>query len=262
MRKLAPLSILLLCSASFAMADTFVNGNFENGSLSGWTQGAGALDPGQLTDNLSASDYLPRGAHYDLSLNASGVVTPGTDPNTDNKLNMVYSGNYSARVNDQNPDYSVSVLSQTVKNYTDTHIYFAWAAVLEASHGPTDSDVFQLSLLDNTTGKSLYNVTYNSDTAPAGLFTQSSTDWFYTDWQVTDLDVSSLTGDTFTLTLLASDCPYGGHAGYVYLDGFGGAPPPTQGGGDASATPEPATMSLMGLSLAGALFFFRKRLSA
>jgi hypothetical protein len=41
------------------------------------------------------------------------------------------------------------------------------------------------------------------------------------------------------LLVSTKDCPYGGHAGYVYLDGFGGIiPPPT--------TPEPGTLALLG----------------
>ena len=47
-------------------------------------------------------------------------------------------------------------------------------------------------------------------------------------------------GDTFTLTVLGSDCPYGGHGGYVYVDGF--APVIVPPGG----VPEPATLTLMG----------------
>jgi len=54
-------------------------------------------------------------------------------------------------------------------------------------------------------------------------------------------------GHDLTLSLLASDCPYGGHAGYVYLDGFA----PTIQPPGPNPTPEPATLALLGLGLAG-----------
>lgn len=61
-------------------------------------------------------------------------MTPGPDPIVGTLLNRVYNGGYAARINDWYNNYSVSVISQTVTNYTDPHIYFAWAAVLESSH--------------------------------------------------------------------------------------------------------------------------------
>ena len=53
-----------------------------------------------------------------------------------------------------------------------------------------------------------------------------------------------LQGHDFTLELLASDCPYGGHWGYVYLDGFGAVAVPHDPGG--GGVPEPASMLLLG----------------
>lgn len=239
-----------LLAVSNITAASFTNGAFESGNFSGWTQGSGYWTGGAAPN---PTDYLPGGSRYNASYDASGIVTAGLDPRTDNNLNMVYSGTYSARVNDSNNNYSVSVISQTVSNYTDSNIYFAWAAVLEESHGATDSDNFILKLTNDTLGITLYEVTFNSATAPPGLFTKSSSDWYYTKWQVQNLDVSAYSGDTFTLSLLGSDCPYGGHAGYVYLDGFGSVTPP--GGSDV---PEPGTVGLLAAGL-GLLIYKRRR---
>ena len=66
-------------------------------------------------------------------------------------------------------------------------------------------------------------------------------------WVVEQIDLAALSavGHDFTLTLLASDCPYSGHAGYVYLDGFGAVNPPT------GQVPEPGSLALLGLGFAG-----------
>jgi hypothetical protein len=245
-------SLVALATLPSLHAQTFVNGDFENGSLSGWQQGSGqVVNP---TTGINPADYVVGGANYNAAYNQNSIVTAGLDTNTataanpGGTLNRVYSGVYTARVNDTVNDYSVSLLQQSVTNYSGSNIFFAWAAVLEDSHGPTDSDIFKLTLRDDTTNTLLYDVTFNSATAPLGLFTQSSVNattgfrqWFFTDWQVQNLAVTS--GHDFTLSLIAADCPYGGHAGYVYLDGFGNVAPPP---GPVGAVPEPSTYGLIG----------------
>ena len=136
-----------------AVAGTFVNGGFEDGTFNGWTQGAGYWN-GYWP--IIPTDFLPGGGYYNINHNASAIVTPGPDYIVGNLLNRVYNGSYAVRVNDWYNNNSVSVISQTVTNYTDPHIYFAWAAVLEASHGPTDSNNFTLMLTDDTTHAVLY----------------------------------------------------------------------------------------------------------
>lgn len=246
------LSIVMLAGLSTTplLADSFTNGGFETGTLAGWTQGGGSWYGGWPLD---AKTYLPGGSNYSTPNNY--VVSSGIDPISG--LNKVYSGNYAAKVNDSLNDYSVSVISQTVSNYTDPTIYFAWAAVLQGSHDLTDSDNFTLQLIDETTSNTLYNVSYSSASAAGTALFKTSADWFYTDWQVQSLDVSAFQGDTFTLLLLGSDCPYGGHAGYVYLDGFGAAPPPP---GDPSPVPEPSSLVLLGSGTAFLATSIRARL--
>ena len=212
--------------AGAARADTFVNGSFENGTLSGWTQGGGYWPGPPYPD---ATDYLPPppgGINYDPTYIANSVTNVGFDPRTDNNLPTVYAGAHSAKVNDENNNNSVSLLSQRGNNYTDPLIAFAYAAVLKSSHGPTDSDAFIVTLTDKTTNEVLFTFNLNSATS-AGTFTQSSSGWFYSSWLTQSVDVSARSGHDFELTLLANDCPYGGHAGYAYLDGFGAV----EGGG-------------------------------
>ncbi len=251
--KLAGLTAGILASVGTMSAASFVNGGFEDNNFGSWERGSGAWS-GTLAQ-LTTANYSVGGAYYNAGYDQSAIVGLGTDANTGGALSTVYSGNYAARVNNSVNDYSVSLIKQTVTNYTDQYIFFAWAAVLEDSHGVTDSDNFRLTLKNDTTGNILYDVTYNSANTPAGLF-NSFGSWNWTPWQVQQLDVSAFAGDTFTLSLLASDCPYGGHAGYVYLDGFGAVRPPQDAGG---AVPEPSTYGLMGAAaLLGAVVYRRR----
>lgn len=250
----ANLAAVVLSAAALsapAFAADFINGNFEDGTLTGWSLGGGrTVNP---TNNLDAARYFEGGAAYNPALAAITVTTVGgLDAITG--VSTVFSGDHAVRVNNAVSNYSVSAIKQTVVDYQADQIAFAWNAVLEASHDATDSDAFNLILRDETTGTNLVNRSFSSASAP-GTFSAVG-NWFTSGWRTESLDVSALKGHTFTLSLLATDCPYGAHAGYVYLDGFGSVAPPP---GPVPSVPEPETYTLVlaGLGVVG--FVSRRR---
>ena len=248
--------LLVIVVSSAASAAVFVNGDFETGDFTGWTQ----------TGGLWKSGTAPGTAVYSPGENGSGpmsaIVSVGDDPivaGGGGVLPMVYSGNYSARVNSSQNGYHYSTLSQTVQNWSATNLYFAWAAVLEDPGHPEEQEPhFSLQLDDLTKNTTLYSEVFNSDTIPANIVhtvASAGSTWKYTDWQVANLDTSADIGDTLQLTLLAADCALGGHGGYAYLDGFGDSAPVASG-----AVPEPCALciwSLLGVPAIG-LGWWRK----
>jgi hypothetical protein len=247
-----------------AFSASFVNGNFETGDASGWTLGGGYR--GDSANPLDVNSFLPGGASYDASIanSHSSIVTPGGDPNTGNALNRVYSGNYSWRIEDTVSGGYASVISQTVRNYTDSQIFFAWAAVLEGAHGPDEAATFQITLTDLTRGDQLVSRQYNAGTTGTGIDARfnydADTNYYWTPWQIENIAVpTDRLGDDFTLSVLAADCEPTGHTGYAYLDGFGGAPPSTTPTTPDASAPEPSTFALLGAGFGAVLFKLRRR---
>lgn len=246
-----------MCVVAFALvatganADAFINGSFETGDTTGWTEGGGYRGF-VLNDTLSTTDVLPGGSLYNSGIQHSAIVNVGdTDPNLGALIgNIVYSGNHSYRVEDTTNGGYASAISQEVKNYSDANIFFAWKAVLEnGGHSEIESAELLIELTDETTGELLISRIYNAGAGGGGVDNRFSSQgsFFYTpDWQIEQLAIdASRSGHDFLLTVLAADCNPTGHTGYVYLDGFGAVvPPPTD-------APEPLTLSLFGAGLAG-----------
>ncbi|SEN80283.1 PEP-CTERM protein-sorting domain-containing protein [Duganella sp. CF517] len=236
--------------SGLAQADTFANGGFESGSTSGWTTGGGYRG-GSLNSAITPGDFLAGGALNSDNGGRGAVIDKNyVDPNVGALIgSTVLDGSYSYRAEDTTNGGFGTVISQQVKNYTDSDIYFGWKAVLEnGGHSQDESAVMVLTLTDNTTGQLVLSRTYNAGNGGGGVDSRFQTygDYFYTSaWQLERLSIDqSLSGHDFTLSLLAADCQPTGHTGYAYIDGFGAYVPPV---------PEPETYAMMlaGLGMMG-----------
>lgn len=245
----------LTVAAGAAIAGGFANGGFESGTTDGWVAGGGYR---YSVDNsaMSPAMFLPGGAlSKDAGIRGAVIDTDYVDPNIGAALGTtVYAGKYSYRAEDTTNGGYATAISQTVHNYTEPSVFFAWKAVLEnGGHTAPESAVMQITLTDITTGELLITRSYNAGAGGVGVDSRfaSQGSLFYTPtWQIEQLTIDgSRTGHDFTLSLLASDCEPTGHTGYAYLDGFGGVAPPV---------PEPETYAML-LAGLGLVAFMKRR---
>lgn len=111
--------------------------------------------------------------------------------------------------------------SATVPNAANPQVKFYWAAVLEdPQHDPANQPYVDVVVRDDTAGKDLYTAHFytNDPTYTAGWLVFGS--WKAIPWQTITLGFAKAdAGHKITATITAADCGYGGHGGYVYLDG-------------------------------------------
>ena len=198
--------------------DSLKNGGFESGDLDGWTY------DGQVT-----------------------VVTFGTDSFTDNHLQMVAEGQYSAMISDGVPwmgdeKFQESYLEQSIQLPDSmpkgTVLEFAYAVV--ANDPPDHPDIekprFRVFVSDLTSNNQTLLDTeylYTSQTSKEWYLGAGSNNpiwnqpyymlagdrWVFRPWKLESIPLSDLEGHLLTIRFEVRDCNYGAHAIYGLLDG-------------------------------------------
>ena len=194
---------------------TFKNIDFEGGSTWGWIKGGGNWGGGTAPNPVA---YLPGGTNYRRNVAEVTITDRGTDEHVGTRLDTVYNGDHSVRVNGSGADYSVSVLTQHVSGLSASTVTFAYAGVIEHSHDTGMAAGFAITVTDITAGETLFAVAYDSETATS-VFRRSG-DWLYQNWSKVSIDTSTRLGHDLTVTIVAYDCAGSAHEGYVYFDGL------------------------------------------
>jgi len=238
-------AVALATVSTHAMA-IFQNGGFEQNSYANWTVGGGT-NPG-----LSGSAPFT-GASIVINGNTPGpasIIGAGTDPRAP-QLVLPRLDQRSAKLNDEAGGSLVTTLKQTgTLTSADVdpadsqpHIRFSFAPVLQdPGHSAQDQPYFYVALKNLTTNTVVYEKFAYSAQVGVNFLADGLTGWKYLPFENVDVAFPpSAVGQQIELTVIAADCSLGAHGGYVYLDGFGSAAlPPNGGSTQGPAVPAPA----------------------
>jgi len=241
------LSLLLagtmLLSASPALA-LFENGGFETGDFTGWS-----FDYGYRAGDDTKTISWGYGNNGLSAVIDSTATMPGQTLDID-----PYNGNYMARINDILGNWHATKIWQedtiSQQDVDDgAKVYVNWgAALIEPSNDHPEGaqpyfgiNVWVGSVLQNTFEADAldHDATWTHAGDNGGPLWYKQATWSY--------DLSSYNaGDPVRVEMLVSDCGWGGHGGYAFLDGIGTTyQPPT--------VPAPGAIVLgaLGMSLVG-----------
>ena len=191
------------------------NADFELGNFTGWQGRRGDCCPITLPNNGIVNGRQT-------------IMSPGIDPHTCGGLSTVYSGNFSARLGNDNVGNQAEGLTFTFTvTPQSTLVQYAYAVVFE-DPGHTDDEQPRFNSRVRLADGSIIACTDYMVTAASNLSGFQSCPGIdnqgdpvniaWRDWSTVTVDLTAYVGQTVTLEFETGDCSLGGHFGYAYID--------------------------------------------
>ncbi|MBI2721201.1 MAG: gliding motility-associated C-terminal domain-containing protein [Bacteroidetes bacterium] len=165
----------------------------------------------------------------------------GTNSNSGNSVSSnsllpPMKGNNVIRINNDLADYSAEQLSKTFAVTANNALFqFAFISVFSPNHVCCDAGGLQINLTNASTNSTIPCPSYSisapgsqcTSTNPVGFFIgggscptnfNGNNSNIFSKWSFNSMDLSAYIGQNITIDIIAVDCVYGGHFGYVYFD--------------------------------------------
>jgi len=211
-----------------------VNPGFENGTNSDWNFHSGSvssLSGVTLPCNSCASAPGAINNVVNSTSTISGQCTSGTDFYGGFPVVSPTGGSYSLLLNDASSNSKIEKASYTfLVTSTNSLFTFQFAAVLQSGgHLPSEQPYFHSDVTDSVTGAVIHCSQYDASAPASGAaagWSVSNLDpnVSYKPWTTVTLNLQGSIGHVVTVSFIVSDCIYGGHFGYCYIDANCGNP--------------------------------------
>lgn len=213
--RIIGIAVILFCSTYSIKAQTFCPSNidFESGNLNNWELFTGSCCPVNTTNPGQA-------ATRHTIMSGNGVDKFGKFP-----VVAPAAGKYSLRLGNDRTGAQAERARYHVRVPTGPSKYillYRYAVVFQDPGHPTNEQPsFNVRAFDSATNVPLscYQFTYvASSNIPGFIESDVQSRVYYLPWTTGILNLSNYGGQTITLEFESSDCGYGGHFGYGYVD--------------------------------------------